>query len=293
MDAKKVGKSIAFLRKFYGMTQSDLAEQLGVTDKAVSRWERGHGMPDISLLTKLSIILDTDIESILEGNLTHLELKWKGILNLDYADGIYADTQMFGKCSVYFQLGFLMLAGIKEICIRGKKRDIEFVQEKMGDGSEFGIHLEYEIVPESSLELMDVIHSDLFGRYYSDGGIMLISGLDFLYGKDITKYFRRIIYNSKYPVKLLNFKRKSTSIFFFPHTDETNRFLMDDVIKKKMRTQVMERGVITFPIKTETDLLDAATLIRILEVHQEEKIADLKEIAIRRTLLQGEDITQL
>lgn len=292
MDAKKVGKSIAFLRKYYGMTQSDLADRLEVTDKAVSRWERGQGLPDISLLTKLSIILDADIESILEGNMTHLELKWKGILNLKYADEINADTQMFDKCSVYFQLGFLMLAGIKEICIRGKKRDIEFAQEKLADGSKFGIHLEYEIVPENLLELMNVIHSDLFDHYYSDSGVMLINGLDFLYGKDLTKYFRRVIYDSKYPVKLLNYKRKPTSIFFFPHTDETKGCLTDDVINK-IRTQVMERGIITFPIKTEIDLLDAANLIRILEVHQEEKIADLEEIAIRRTLLQGKDIEQL
>lgn len=291
MDAKKVGKSIAFLRKYYGMTQSSLAEQLGVTDKAVSRWERGQGVPDISLLTKLSIILDTDIESILEGNLTNLELKWKGILNLHYAEGINADTLLFGKCSVYFQLSFFMLAGIKEICIRGKKRDIEFAQEKLANGSKFGIHLEYEIVSENLLGLTNVIHSDLFDRYYSDGGVMLINGLDFLYGKDVTKYFRRIIYSSIYPVKLLNFKRKPTSIFFFPHTDETKGYLTDDVINR-IHTQVMERGIITFPIKTEIDLLDAATLIRILEVHQGEKTADLTEIAIRRTLLQ-EDIVQL
>ena len=84
MDAKRVGRSIAFLRSYYGMTQKEIAERLGVTDKAVSRWERGQGVPDISLLSKLSIILDTDIESILEGNLMQVELKWKGILNLEY-----------------------------------------------------------------------------------------------------------------------------------------------------------------------------------------------------------------
>ena len=50
MDATKVDKSIAFLRKYYGMTQGDLAERLGVTDKAVSRWERGQGAPDISFI---------------------------------------------------------------------------------------------------------------------------------------------------------------------------------------------------------------------------------------------------
>ena len=41
MNSSKVGKTISFLRKHYNMTQHELADKLGVTDKAVSRWENG------------------------------------------------------------------------------------------------------------------------------------------------------------------------------------------------------------------------------------------------------------
>lgn len=53
MDAKKFGTFIQTWRRELGMTQSLLAEKLGVTDKAISRWERGVGFPDISLLEPL------------------------------------------------------------------------------------------------------------------------------------------------------------------------------------------------------------------------------------------------
>ena len=49
MDANKVGKAIAFLRRKKGYTQNKLAEKLGVSDKAVSKWERGLGVPDVSI----------------------------------------------------------------------------------------------------------------------------------------------------------------------------------------------------------------------------------------------------
>ena len=46
----KLGKRIADLRKAQGMTQAQLAEKLGITDKAVSKWERGLSNPDVTLL---------------------------------------------------------------------------------------------------------------------------------------------------------------------------------------------------------------------------------------------------
>lgn len=48
------------------MTLRDLAERLSATDKAISKWERGLGMPETALLVKLSIILDIDVETLLE-----------------------------------------------------------------------------------------------------------------------------------------------------------------------------------------------------------------------------------
>ena len=67
MDCAKIGKVILCLRKEQGMTQRELAERLCVTDKAVSKWERGLGYPDVSLLAKLSQILGADLSALLSG----------------------------------------------------------------------------------------------------------------------------------------------------------------------------------------------------------------------------------
>ena len=50
-----------------GLTQKELAEQLGVTNKAVSKWETGGGMPDVSVLKELSQILEVSVDELLEG----------------------------------------------------------------------------------------------------------------------------------------------------------------------------------------------------------------------------------
>lgn len=67
MDAKKIGRFIAVCRMEKGLTQAALAAELGVTDKAVSRWETGRGMPDISILPALSDALGITISELLAG----------------------------------------------------------------------------------------------------------------------------------------------------------------------------------------------------------------------------------
>lgn len=69
MDAKKIGKFIHQIRTKKRMTQKELAEQINVTDKAVSKWENGEGCPDVSLLPVLSKVLNVEILDLLEGNL--------------------------------------------------------------------------------------------------------------------------------------------------------------------------------------------------------------------------------
>ena len=61
MDAQKFGTFIAQCRKEKGMTQSELAAKIMVTDKAVSRWERGKGFPDINLLLPLAEALEVSV----------------------------------------------------------------------------------------------------------------------------------------------------------------------------------------------------------------------------------------
>ena len=67
LDCEKIGSLIAGLRRERGLTQRALAERLGVTDKAVSKWERGLGCPDISLLDHLAAELGADLTALLRG----------------------------------------------------------------------------------------------------------------------------------------------------------------------------------------------------------------------------------
>lgn len=67
MDAGKTGKFIAKKRKALNMTQNELAEKLHITDKAVSKWERGISFPDISILIPLAEILNISLYDLLKG----------------------------------------------------------------------------------------------------------------------------------------------------------------------------------------------------------------------------------
>lgn len=69
MDQVKTGMLIRTLRLRHGYTQLGLANAIGVSDKAVSKWERGYGAPDISLLPELSKALAVDMEALLKGDL--------------------------------------------------------------------------------------------------------------------------------------------------------------------------------------------------------------------------------
>ena len=69
MDHVKTGQMIRTLRTQKGLTQSALAEAVGVGNKAVSKWERGLGCPDVSLLPELSRVLGVGLEALLSGTL--------------------------------------------------------------------------------------------------------------------------------------------------------------------------------------------------------------------------------
>lgn len=65
MDAQKFGAFIAQCRKDKKMTQADLAAKLNVTDKAISRWERGVGFPDINTIEPLAAALDVSVSELM------------------------------------------------------------------------------------------------------------------------------------------------------------------------------------------------------------------------------------
>lgn len=73
MDQVKIGKFIAKRRKSMSLTQAQLAEKLDITDKAVSKWERGLAMPDSSIMLELCTILKISVNELLSGEEINME----------------------------------------------------------------------------------------------------------------------------------------------------------------------------------------------------------------------------
>lgn len=67
MDQIKTGRFLREMRKEKGLTQEQLAEKLGVSNRSVSRWENGRNMPDFDLVTEIAHIYEISIEEILSG----------------------------------------------------------------------------------------------------------------------------------------------------------------------------------------------------------------------------------
>lgn len=75
MNHEDTGRLIYTLRKQKKLTQKQLADRMNITDKAISKWERGLGYPDISLLRELACIFEVSLESLLSGKIDLNEIE--------------------------------------------------------------------------------------------------------------------------------------------------------------------------------------------------------------------------
>ena len=73
MDQKQIGQFIASRRKNEGLTQVQLAERLGITDRAVSKWETGRSLPDPSIMLELCGLLNINVNELLTGEKLDME----------------------------------------------------------------------------------------------------------------------------------------------------------------------------------------------------------------------------
>ena len=111
MDQIKIGKFISELRKEKGLTQKELADKIGVTDRAISKWENGRGMPDISLLRKISEIFDISINELLSAERINDENKKEKIEEnffgaVDKKNKLQSDVTGY---LIYKIIGFILL----------------------------------------------------------------------------------------------------------------------------------------------------------------------------------------
>lgn len=116
MDLIKIGKYIAGKRKELGMTQKQLAEKLGMSDKSVSKWERGICLPDVSLFQDLCLILGISLNELFAGeDIVKEKIAEKAEENLLQ---ISADTKRQKK-RFKFITGILLIIAVLSVTIAG------------------------------------------------------------------------------------------------------------------------------------------------------------------------------
>lgn len=95
MDQIKIGKFIAFCRKEQGMTQAVLAEKLGISDRAVSKWETGKSMPDSGIMLELCELLKINVNKLLSGE--HITMEDYNAKSEEVIIGLKSENEKYAK----------------------------------------------------------------------------------------------------------------------------------------------------------------------------------------------------
>ena len=278
MKPIETGKAIASLRKEAGYTQASLAEALEVSDKAVSKWERGIACPDISLLPRLSVLLDTDIEGLFTGVVTPNGRIWSGILVLDNL----ATAQVYSKPMVYFLLQNFLLVGIRNILIIGGN-----VESLLGSGEQYGIKLQY-----SSCDLTESLQNH---REFIDSNAMIIYGNTLVHGANLTRKYQAMMFHVDDAVVMKTDGGVRVPLIFCPE----NRWEIignkipywkntEDMVRDiKPIEKAFTRGVVALPMDDSDQILTASLFVQIVEQNDGKEVANLEEIALNRGLKRG------
>ncbi len=121
MDQVKIGRFIAQRRKANNMTQMQLAEKLGITDRAVSKWETGKSLPDVAIMPELCGLLNITINDLFNGEVVvmedYKEKSEKLLIEMakqkEQADkNLLALEILIGVLSIIILLGFTFAASI-------------------------------------------------------------------------------------------------------------------------------------------------------------------------------------
>lgn len=313
MDVNKVGQAIAYLRKRAGYTQKDLAERLGITDKAVSKWERGISLPDISLIGKLSILLDTDFESLASGDVES-RAGWAGLIYLkDSPCNIHLNTTIYNKPMVYFLMGYCLLMGIRDIVIASDEYDQRYIESEFGNGEKLGINL--VVCNADSREAEAALPE-------SCTNVMTVLDRSFIYGVDQTRFFQRAMADPEHITVLSMPKHSRASKIYFNEEKQlvdtenpdlvntqydyfeipvcfTPRKHLSSVCRGEapdeelVYTEVLDRGYVEISLDDWDNVNDASTLVRIIEKKCGMLLYCPEEIAWRRGLISYEELRKL
>jgi Predicted transcriptional regulators len=155
MQNDKIGNIIRNLRAEHNMTQKQLADKMNISDKTVSKWERGLGCPDISLISELSDLLEIDIQKLLSGN----------IIQNDFVEGNMKNTKYY-VCPVCCNISFC--TGKAEVLCCGKKLSVQALKKASEEEKlsveiiedEWYISSEHEMTKENYISFVAFVTGD-------------------------------------------------------------------------------------------------------------------------------------
>lgn len=153
MDTSKIGKLIKRHRKEKGLTQQQLGDILLVSAKAVSKWECGVGLPDISIVEKLSQILSLDLRTLLTGEEEESEMN-----NGNLKKGSFYVCPDCGNILWQTGDGNISCCGHMLERLEGKKAEVKMQVEDLGD--ELFIHSDLEMSKENHISFIAMVSSD-------------------------------------------------------------------------------------------------------------------------------------
>ena len=252
MNPVETGKLIAKLRKEAGYTQASLAKTLNVTDKAISKWERGYGQPDTALLPQLAKLLDCDMEILISGLSDYKDHEWTGLLVLDDGE-TSASTMIYDKPLIHYLLSYFLLVGITTVDIKVNPSEYDYIRS---------LHLEQY---GFKISFSHIIRANT----------MVVYDKALVFGANLTRMFQS--YMTAEDTNIIPVVDNMELPIGFAHYTNDLR-----VIKKTAERKKMTRGMVYLPLRTEKEVKDASEFIRMYQKYHNMKIADLDEIAARR-----------
>lgn len=243
MNQIEIGNLIAKARKEKGYTQKQLADFMFVTDKAVSKWERGLASPDSSLLIKLSLFLDIDVDKLVISENSNSNRI--GVLKLQ--NDLYKQ-KIDGKPLIYISLMYFALLKITDLYIEVK--DSEFIK---------------------SLQLEEFGFNVSFLKPKTDAKYLIIKDVPFIFGADLTKLLDTYLLN---PVSI-QLNRNNNDPLPIQFINEKVKF--DKISNVELINKRLGRGYVSL-IVDHSNIDDLKNFLNFYKKYHSFEIGNLREI---------------
>ena len=259
---KEIGRFIRDSRVAAGLTQKSLAHALHITDKAVSKWERGICLPDVGLLPKIALLLDVDMNVLVSRGIEQLE--WEGLIDIYDIDL----TQMvYDKPLVYYILSHFLLLGITNIHILTNEKNKAFLQRE--EFRQFGFVFSYD-EPDCQ-------------------NLMIINHPWFLFGSDLTQQFQGAMISD---MSVAMVPENQEPVFYFTNKGEKYLRSRKEFIRSAKQRN-LGRGMICIGADNQEKVLDIANFVRTYQNSAGLLIGSLEEIAFKQGILSYEGLFRI